>query len=94
MYDNSTMYYPDTKLSNTYYTSKVDPTGTLNNQNQYDGKTVNPSRMFGPKNDLFYSLLDSSEADQLLKNYLSEKYYQQDIPRHLFWISMGYLHKL
>ena len=94
MYDNSTFYYPDNKLNNSYYSSKIDPTGTLNNQSQYDGKTVNPSKMFGPKNELFYNILNSSEADQLLKNYLAEKYYQQDIPRHLFWISMGYLHKL
>ena len=94
MYDNSTFYYPDNKLNNSYYSSKIDPVGTLNNQSQYDGKTVNPSKMFGPKNELFYNILNSSEADQLLKNYLAEKYYQQDIPRHLFWISMGYLHKL
>jgi hypothetical protein len=94
MYDNSTFYYPDNTLNNSYYGSKLDPAGTLNNQSQYDGKTVNPSRMFGPKNDLFYGFVNGSETDQLFKNYLSEKYYLQDIPRNLFWVSIGYLHKL
>lgn len=92
MYDNSTFYYPDATINNRYYTNPVD--GGLNNRSQYDGKTVDPSKMFGPKNDLFYALLDSSEADQLLKNYVAEKYYLQDIPRNLFWVSFGYQHRL
>lgn len=92
MYDNSSFYYSDATTNNRYYTNPAD--GGLINRSQYDGKTVNPSRMFGPKNDLFYALLDSSEANQLLKNYVAEKYYLQDIPKNLFWVSFGYQHKL
>lgn len=93
MYDNSTFYYPDTTIQNKYYTDPADSSSFLN-RSQYDRKTTDPSKLFGYKNELFYSLLDGSEADQLLKNYLAEKYSLQEIPRNLFWVSMGYQHKL
>jgi hypothetical protein len=93
MYDNSTFYYPDTTIQNRYYTDPADSTSFLN-RSQYDGKTTDPSKLFGYKNELFYSLLDGSEADQLLKNYLGDRYSLQTIPKNLVWVSMGFQHKL
>ncbi|HMY66399.1 MAG TPA: hypothetical protein PL163_07100 [Leptospiraceae bacterium] len=79
LYDNSVFYY-DTS----------NPGRALPNLNQYDGKTADPSKLYGFKNDLFYNGISAAGLDPMLALYATQKYQEQKIPRHLIWFSLGY----
>jgi hypothetical protein len=79
MYDNDTWYY---SLSQG---SQAQP-----NRSQYDGKTVDPSKLFGPKNEAVYSAIDKLDVSDSIKSYIKAEYQSQKIVQHLFYISFGY----
>ncbi|MDX1961396.1 MAG: hypothetical protein SFU98_22695 [Leptospiraceae bacterium] len=79
LYDNSTFYFQNSSGSN-----------ALANRSQYDGQTVDPSKLYGWKNLLVYDAINGSSEPELVKQYLTERYQNQNIPRHLYWISIGY----
>ncbi|MBP9888268.1 MAG: hypothetical protein KBF93_18360 [Leptospiraceae bacterium] len=79
MYDSDSWYYPISQGS----PSQV-------NRNSYDGKIVDPSKLYGYKNELVYSAIDQLEAPDIIKNYVKEEYQSQKVVQHLFYISFGY----
>lgn len=79
MYDSDTWYYPVSQGSQ----SQV-------NRNNYDGKIVDPSKLYGLKNEAVYSAINQLDAPDVIKNYVKEEYQSQKIVQHLFYISFGY----
>ena len=82
MYDNDTWYY-----------SVSQGTQAQPNRSQYDGKTVDPSKLFGAKNEAVYSAIDKLDAPDALKSYAKAEYQSQKIVQNLFYISFGYNQK-
>ena len=79
MYDSDTWYYPLSEGSQ-----------TQPNRSNYDGKTVDPSKLYGYKNEAVYAGIDNLDAPDVLKNYAKEQYQSQKIVRNLYYISFGY----
>lgn len=79
MYDNDQFYFP---------VSQGGPTQP--NRSAYDGKTADPSKLYGPVNTAVYTAIDGLDTSGAMKSYLKGEYQNQNIVRHLFWISFGY----
>jgi len=79
MYDSDSWYYPLSQGSQ----SQV-------NRNNYDGKIVDPSKLYGVKNEAVYSAINQLDAPDIIKNYVKEEYQSQKVVQHLFYISFGY----
>lgn len=79
LHDNDSSFYTSIENSNAY-----------SNLSSYDGKTVDPSKLFGFKNELVYNTISELNIDSLYKEYLARSYQYQKIPRNLFWISVGF----
>jgi hypothetical protein len=82
MYDNDQFYFPLSQGS-AYQTGG----------NQYDGKTVDPSKLYGPVNKAVYDAIDRLDTYSAVKNTLKEEYQSQKIVQNLFWISFGLVKK-
>jgi hypothetical protein len=79
MYDSDTWYYPLSQGSQ-----------SQTNRSNYDGKTVDPSKLYGVKNEAVYSAINQLDVPDIVKNYAKEQYQSQKIVQHLFYISFGY----
>lgn len=79
MYDNDTWYYPVAQGSQ-----------SQPNRSQYDGKTIDPSKLYGIKNEAVYTGIDQLDAPDVVKNYIKAEYQSQKIVQHLFYISFGH----
>ncbi len=82
MYDNDVMYYTLSQGS------QAQP-----NFSQYDGKTVDPSKLYGVKNEAVYSAIDKIDSPDIVKSYIKSEYQSQKIIQNLFYISFGFNHK-
>lgn len=83
MYDNDVFYFTNSQNS-----------PILTNK-ENDGKTSNPSKLYGAVNQFVYEQIDAlPDTSELAKLYIKEKYQLQDIPRNLYWLSFGFTHKL
>ena len=79
MYDNDTWYYTVSQ-----------GTQAQPNRSQYDGKTVDPSKLFGAKNEAVYSAINQLDVAESVKSYIKAEYQSQKIVQNLFYISFGY----
>ena len=79
MYDSDTWYYPLSQGSQ-----------SQPNRSQYDGRTVDPSKLYGYKNEAVYAGIDQLDVPDIAKSYMKEQYQSQKIVQHLFYISFGY----
>jgi hypothetical protein len=60
------------------------------NRSEYDGKTVDPSKLYGTFNDLVYQSINELQEPDIVKLYLKEQYQNQNIPKNLYWVSIGF----
>ncbi len=78
LYDNSRFYYSNS-LGNP----------TAHNLSERDGRTADPSKLFGLVNELVYDSIQASNGSNMAKILLEESYQSQKIPKHLLWFSIG-----
>jgi hypothetical protein len=79
MYDNDQFFFPISQNSQ-----------TQPNRSAYDGKTVDPSKLYGPVNQAVYDTIDKADLSAEGKSFLKGQYQNQKIVQNLFWISFGY----
>lgn len=82
MYDNDTWYYTLSQGS------QAQP-----NFSQYDGKTVDPSKLYGYKNEAVYSAIDQLDTPEIVKSYIKAEYQSQKIVQNLFYLNFGFNQK-
>ena len=74
-------------VDNSYYTPDI---GAYPNQSQTDGKTVNPSKAYGYKNQLILNEISAVSPNEFVKRELSQHYQEQRIVSGIFFINLGY----
>jgi hypothetical protein len=79
MYDNNYFYYQNSINS-----------PALSNISQNDGRTVDPSKLYGPVNQAVYDRIDSLNVVGIIKDFIKQEYQNQKIVQNLFWIGFGY----
>lgn len=92
------IFRPDLYLwdTNNYYGyAGGDPNQSHWNRSSEDGKVPNPSRIYGAYNTSILNSIEqintgNSLGDSFLKTWLRERYTLQNIPFHLFYVSLGY----
>lgn len=72
-----------------------DPNKAHWNRSSEDGKVVDPSRIYGAYNTSILNSIEqintgNSLRDSIVKTWLREAYTLQNIPAHLFYVSLGY----
>ncbi|MCW7470073.1 hypothetical protein [Leptospira kanakyensis] len=92
------IFRPDLYLwdTNNYYGyAGGDPNKAHWNRSSEDGKVTNPSRVYGAYNTSILNAIEqidtgNSLRDAYVKTWLRETYTLQNIPAHLFYVSLGY----
>ncbi len=85
------VYRPDIYLYDNerfFYTNSQD-SAAVANLSERDGRTVDPSRLFGYANELVYQSINQQNAPEAVTVLARDLYQSQNIPRNLFWISIG-----
>lgn len=82
------MYRPTPALAdNKNYTPDI---GTYADSNQNDGKTIDPSKAYGYKNNYITDSISANSPNELVRHVLTDRYQQQHIVRGIFFFNIGY----
>lgn len=84
-------YRPDIDLydNNRNFFTTSDTTGLVTNLSERDGRTADPSKLYGASNDFVYTAINQANIGEAVKVFARDQYQSQMIPRHLFWIGIG-----
>ena len=82
------MYRSDKALVDNPYS--IPDIGYYSNLSQTDGKTVNPSKVYGYKNQYIINTLSSIAPNDYIKQELIMHYQEQKIVNGIFFINIGY----
>lgn len=64
--------------------------GVYPDANQNDGKSIDPSKAYGYKNNLITDSIGANFPNELVRHYLTDRYQQQHIVRGIFFFNIGY----
>ncbi|HNK58935.1 MAG TPA: hypothetical protein PLL86_22170, partial [Leptospiraceae bacterium] len=64
--------------------------GVYPDSNQNDGKTIDPSKAYGYKNNFITDSIAANSPNDLVRHVLTDRYQQQHIVRGIFFFNIGY----
>ncbi len=78
LYDNNRNFFTTSNTSS-----------LVTNLSERDGRTIDPSKLYGITNEIVYESINQTNAGEAVKVWSRDQYQSQKIPQHLFWIGIG-----